>query len=347
MKKKIAEEIQDLIQREQLEILALTDMRDEKRAELRELSEKIIKTEIKPTSVPSPRKLKARKTPSKSKSILSDMNDPFVLSRTESLRRSIQRVKSPHSRRQPPSSGLRSTTTDPGNENNAPQTPTPRSISHMQIEKNLSQLRSHSHVQSEFPQPSASPQKPVATLEPSPLLSASQDLPNPSANEAITTQQLPESRMNTIYRLNKAFWKSATMTEMLMGLHDDLRQQWQGGDGEITYQSTILALQNLVQSYPTSNLTPAQLIEAVLYKLLLEALSSSDSGDSVSGHRLEVISYEQEWCFPLELVKTVLVQACTRFGVDISLNRTVVYFLVGKGVVRIERRASPIVVCVC
>ncbi|KAA1107515.1 hypothetical protein PGT21_017045 [Puccinia graminis f. sp. tritici] len=39
---------------------------------------------------------------SKTRSIMSDANDPFVLSQTESLWRSIQRIQSPHIRSEPP-----------------------------------------------------------------------------------------------------------------------------------------------------------------------------------------------------------------------------------------------------
>jgi hypothetical protein len=139
------EEIEDLIQHEQLEILALTDLRDEKRVEvkkinlnsknfedtylqctldsffffknkctyirkkLRKICEKVTQTEFKANAVLSPQKLKARKTPSKTRSIMSDANDPFVLSRTESLRRSIRRIQSPHIRNELPVSSFLST----------------------------------------------------------------------------------------------------------------------------------------------------------------------------------------------------------------------------------------------
>lgn len=91
-------------------------------------------------------------------------------------------------------------------------------------------------------------------------------------------------------------------------------------------------------------MTPAQVIEVVLYKELMECLSAPP-GSTMSG--LEAILHEEEWCVPLEAAKALLVKACERFGVDVSLNRTVVYFLVGKAVIRIERRASPIAICIC
>ena len=340
------EEIEDLIQHEQLEILALTDLRDEKRVELRKMSEKIMQAESKANAVLSPRKLKARKTPSKTKSIMSDANDPFVLSRTESLRRSIRRIQSPHIRNELPSSGLRPIIMDQGDDNNMPNTPTPKSVSHKLLERNLTQLRSRANLQPAKHQPSASPVgqiDPPAT-EPPLLLSTPVKQPNSSPHQAVETWKLPESRLNTIYRLNTAFWKSATMAEPLLELCQNLKEQRQQEGYEVTYQDTISALKRLLANDPTSTLTPAQLIEAVLYKELLESLSSPPGPTQQS---LEVVSHEEDWCVALEAVKAHLVKACESFGVDASLNRTVVYFLVGKGVIRIERRASPIAICIC
>ncbi|EFP77565.2 uncharacterized protein PGTG_03521 [Puccinia graminis f. sp. tritici CRL 75-36-700-3] len=341
------EEIEDLIQHEQLEILALTDLRDEKRVELRKISEKITQAEFKANAVLSPQKLKARKTPSKTRSIMSDANDPFVLSRTESLRRSIRRIQSPHIRSELPSSGLRPAALDQGDDNNMPNTPTPKSVSQKQLERNLTQLRSRANLQSRKLQQSASPPRPTNPPAPEPSLPSSTpvDQPDPSPCETVEAPQIPESRLKTVHRLNAAFWNSATMIEPLLELCQNLKEQRQKGDSQVAYQDTIFALNRLLEAYPTSPLTPAQLIEAVLYKDLLEGLSSSSAGSTPQS--LEVLSHEGEWCVALEAVKTLLVKACERFAVDASLNRTVVYFLVGKGVIRIERRASPIAICIC
>ncbi|PLW15016.1 hypothetical protein PCANC_03059 [Puccinia coronata f. sp. avenae] len=340
-------EIEDLIQHEQLEILALTDLRDEKRAELRKVSEKIMQAEFKTTSVPSPQKLKARKTPSKKRSLLSDAADPLILSRTESLRRSIRRIQSPRVRNELTSSGARPMAIDQGDENHMPQTPTPKSLSQKRLEKNLTQLRSRTTTQSSKVQPSApTPRKSDETVpEPSLPSSGPENQPDPSPYEISEAPQIPESRLNTVRRLNTAFWKSATMTEPLLELCPALKEQSQQECSEVIYQDTIFALNHLLESYPTSTtLTPAQLIEAVLYKELLEGLSAAPGSSQSS---LEALLHEEEWCVPLEAVKTLLVKACERFAVDSSLNRTVVYFLVGKAVIRIERRASPIAICIC
>jgi len=340
------EEIEDLIQHEQLEILALTDLRDEKRAELRRISEKIMQAEFKTTAVPSPAKLKNR-TPSKARSLLSDAADPFVLSRTESLRRSIRRIQSPHIRNKLPSSGLRPMVFDQGDDHNMPHTPTPKSTSQKRLEKNLSQLRSRTQVQSGQVQPSASTSKLCDQLVPEPPSPSSGlvNQPDPSPCETVEAPKIPESRLNTVHRLNAAFWKSATMTDPLFELCPHLKERCQKEDNEMTYQDTIFALNRLLDSYPASmSLTPAQLIEVVLYKELLECLSAPP-GSTSSG--LEALLHEEEWCVPLEAVKALLVKACERFGVDVSLNRTAVYFLVGKAVIRIERRASPIAICIC
>ncbi|KNZ58067.1 hypothetical protein VP01_2001g2 [Puccinia sorghi] len=319
------EEIEDLIQHEQLEILALTDLRDEKRAEvsLRKVSEKIMQAELKTTAVPSPAKLKAKKTPSKTRSLLSDVTDPFVLSRTESLRRSIRRIQSPHIRNELPvikrvkADGIR-----------------PRG---------RPQYAAYAHTQVDLAKTTRKESYPVTIPHSSPIESVNQ--PNPSPCETVEAPKIPESRLNTIHRLNAAFWKSATMTDPIFELCPNLKQQCQKEDNELIYQDTIFALNRLLDSYPASTtLTPAQVIEVVLYKELMECLSAPP-GSTMSG--LEAILHEEEWCVPLEAAKALLVKACERFGVDVSLNRTVVYFLVGKAVIRIERRASPIAICIC
>ncbi|POW18155.1 hypothetical protein PSHT_06137 [Puccinia striiformis] len=346
------DEIEDLIQHEQLEILALTDLRDEKRAELRKIREKKMQAESKTssTAVPSPQKLRARKTPSKPKSMLSEVNDPFFYSRTESLRRSIRRIQSPRVRSELPSSGLRPTITiDQGDDDH--------------IEKNLTQLRLRANMQSggnlqdqlskTLESTSRTRNDPSPSPDPSLPQSIPIDQPEPSISSTgaavvIEAQQpLPESRLNTVHRLNSAFWKSASMVEPLLELCHTLKEQFQNEDSQVTYQDTIAGLNRLLESYRTTpTLTASQLIEAVLYKELLKALSSPSpppigTTNAEQTGFLEVLLHEEEWCLPLEAVKSLL------FCVDSSLNRTVVYFLVGKGVIRIERRASPIAICIC
>ncbi|KAH9460107.1 hypothetical protein MJO28_004229 [Puccinia striiformis f. sp. tritici] len=366
------DEIEDLIQHEQLEILALTDLRDEKRAELRKIREKKMQAESKTssTAVPSPQKLRARKTPSKPKSMLSEVNDPFFYSRTESLRRSIRRIQSPRVRSELPSSGLRPTITiDQGDDDHVQNTPTPKTITQKKIEKNLTQLRLRANMQSggnlqdqlskTLESTSRTRNDPSPSPDPSLPQSIPIDQPEPSISSTgaavvIEAQQpLPESRLNTVHRLNSAFWKSASMVEPLLELCHTLKEQFQNEDSQVTYQDTIAGLNRLLESYRTTpTLTASQLIEAVLYKELLKALSSPSpppigTTNAEQTGFLEVLLHEEEWCLPLEAVKSLLVKACESFGVDSSLNRTVVYFLVGKGVIRIERRASPIAICIC
>ncbi|KAI9608495.1 hypothetical protein H4Q26_004678 [Puccinia striiformis f. sp. tritici PST-130] len=354
------DEIEDLIQHEQLEILALTDLRDEKRAELRKIREKKMQAESKTssTAVPSPQKLRARKTPSKPKSMLSEVNDPFFYSRTESLRRSIRRIQSPRVRSELPSSGLRPTITiDQGDDDHVQNTPTPKTITQKKIEKNLTQLRLRANMQSggnlqdQLSKTLESTSRTRNDPSPSPDPSLPQSIPidQPEPSISSTGAAVAEYGASIEFR----FWKSASMVEPLLELCHTLKEQFQNEDSQVTYQDTIAGLNRLLESYRTTpTLTASQLIEAVLYKELLKALSSPSpppigTTNAEQTGFLEVLLHEEEWCLPLEAVKSLLVKACESFGVDSSLNRTVVYFLVGKGVIRIERRASPIAICIC
>ncbi|MBW0513413.1 hypothetical protein O181_053128 [Austropuccinia psidii MF-1] len=336
---KAINDLQDHIQREQLEILALTDLRDEKKAELRKLSEQIMQVEIKSSSIPSPKKLRT-KTPSKRKSCMLDMNDPFVISRTESLRRSIQRVKSPLIRHEPSSSALRPTSMDQDDDNNIPNTPTPKSFIQKELERNLAQLKTHSRSRSKDTQLITSPPRDIPEPCPEPPVASSpiqETVPSPPTQEEA---QLPQSRLATVERLNAAFWKSATVITAILENSQEIKARAEST--LVPFNDTIAALNHLVDSYPTPSLTPTQLIEAVLYQELLKCLSCDKSNGN-----LEAISRGDNWCIPLEQVKAKLIKACEELNVDVGLNRTVVYFLLGKGVIRIERHTPPIAIYIC
>ncbi|KAI8459377.1 hypothetical protein BY996DRAFT_3958140 [Phakopsora pachyrhizi] len=88
-RKRKKEDLKEQIQREQLEILALTDLRDEKRGELNRMTEQEA----------TPKKLKRMMSPIKPLiSTTPKVDNQAIFSRTESLRRSILRAKSPRLR---------------------------------------------------------------------------------------------------------------------------------------------------------------------------------------------------------------------------------------------------------
>ena len=130
---------------------------------------------------------------------------------------------------------------DQGDENHMPHTPTPKSLSQKRIEKNLTQLRSRTTIQLGKVQPSAPTPKTSDEPVPEPLFPSSgpENKPDPSTHETVEAPQIPVSRLNTVRRLNKAFWKSATMTESLLDLCPSLKEQSQQECSEVIYQDTM------------------------------------------------------------------------------------------------------------
>jgi hypothetical protein len=122
-----------------------------------------------------------------------------------------------------------------------PNTPTPKSVSQKQLERNLTQLRSRANLQSKKLQQSSSPPRPTDPPAPEPSLPSSTplDQPDTSPCETVEAPQIPECRLKTVHRLNAAFWHSATMIEPLLELCQNLKEQRQKGDSQVTYQDTM------------------------------------------------------------------------------------------------------------
>lgn len=107
------------------------------------------------------------------------------------------------------------------------------------------------------------------------------------------------------------------------------------------------ALDRLMKSFSSgaeSLLTPNQLIEASFYQELLKSFcQSTENSEDV----LPCVLHQDQWCVPLEMMKQKLVKICQTHNFNSSINTTVIYLLVGKMVVKIDRRATPILICVC
>lgn len=362
-KPKASASMKETIQRESLEILALTDLRDEQRAKSRQLAEQIAQIEAISNS---PKKRKTPKKPIPSTSTSTDPHDPSI-SRTELTRRIIQRAKSPKL----PSSSQAAGVSDYEDETHLPNTPTPQTTTHKRLQQSLTKLKSRTAYDPKLQQVqlSDSPKKhqellltsPLAVLksEPSehptdhqshsPLAESKKpiEISSPPSQPMTTVPMtsLPESRLAVLSRLTNSFWKSNTLLDSLKVANPELQTALEKAEGTLDYHQTTEALDQLIKSYPThldTTLTPNKLIEASFYHELFKTFSELGSDD-----RLPVIFHQADWCVSLELMKTKLVKICEENSFSVSINTTVIYLLVGKMVIRIDRRANPILICVC
>ncbi|KAH9825316.1 hypothetical protein DFH28DRAFT_22157 [Melampsora americana] len=361
-KSKPSSRMKETIQRESLEILALTDLRDEQRAKFRQLSEQIAQIE---TISNSPKKRKTPKKPIPLTSTSTGPHDPFI-SRTELTRRIIQRAKSPRIHSSSQAAGA----SDFEDDNHMPNTPTPQNTTHKRLQQSLTKLKSRTphDSRSQSLQLSDSPKK-QNELSMSPSIVPKPELDkypidqqaDPSHSSEVKTlietssspskpmteppnSSLPESRLAVLLRLTNSFWKSNTLLDSLKIANPELQTLLDKAEGTLDYQQTTEALDNLIKSYLTkvdSTLTPNKLIEAYFYYELFKSFSETDSNS------LPAIFHQNDWCVSLELMKTKLVDLCQQHSLSVSINTTVIYLLVGKMVIRIDRRANPILICVC
>ncbi|KAG0148884.1 hypothetical protein CROQUDRAFT_654234 [Cronartium quercuum f. sp. fusiforme G11] len=336
--------LKEILHRESLEVLALTDLRDEKRAQSHQLSEKIASMEM----APSPKKQKVSSRPRPSTSLFVDEPNPFIFSgETEHIRKALQRVKSPkvHQTNQIGSSTL-------DDDNHLSMTPTPKTPTQRRLIQSLTKLKSRAPggTRLQALQLTVSPKLAQIPIEPPPNPPSPPKVEQEPIRDSLLDEPvpqsptLPQSRLESLSRLVTSFWKSSTVIDVLTIYDPNLQIRLEKGNGTLNHQQTIETLENLINSYQsdtTGSVTPNKLIEAHFYLELLKTLSDKGSNN------LPCILHQDQWCVPLESMKQKLISICQANGFNCSINTTIIYLLVGKLVIKIDRRANPILICVC
>ncbi|CAH7681869.1 expressed protein [Phakopsora pachyrhizi] len=356
-RKRKKEDLKEQIQREQLEILALTDLRDEKRGELNRMTEQEA----------TPKKLKRMMSPIKPLiSTTPKVDNQAIFSRTESLRRSILRAKSPR---------LRSNKL---NEDNLQGTPTPKSMTHKMLERSLNKLRASSVNRKTQEEPIREQSSPVrieskddeeevfreiasaedvkkgfGDNEKSSVSGSIQDSRKGEEEgregQEVEKFMLDSSRLEAIERLNEAFWKSASVLSFIFQEDPKLQQQIQKGE-KIEYKSTMEHIRRLVKMNIEVRVPAGHLIESILYLELFKSLSNHRVGEEKDEMMIVVEARKDDkngWCVPLDPMRFRLIESCKKLGLDEGLSRTCLYFLVSRRIVRIERDVSPFSICIC
>ncbi|KAG0141149.1 hypothetical protein CROQUDRAFT_664232, partial [Cronartium quercuum f. sp. fusiforme G11] len=238
-------------------------------------------------------------------------------------------------------------------DNHLSMTPTPKTPTQRRLIQSLTKLKSRTPggTRLQALQLTVSP-KPaqIPTIEPPPNPPSPPKVEQEPIRDSLLDEPvpqsptLPQSRLESLSRLVTSFWKSSTVIDLLTIYDPDLQIRLEKGNGTLNHQQTIEALENLINSYQsdtTGSVTPNKLIEANFYLELLKTLSDKGSNN------LPCILHQDQWCVPLESMKQKLISICQSNDFNSSINTTIIYLLVGKLVVRIDRRANPILICVC